>query len=122
MSIYSKADTPNTYRWLGMCNRVRAMSEKNNQKWHDMIGQAENIDQEMFVRLANDDDLISVFDLETEIDDPTVIGAIDDAIETVLSEMHREDPTMRYFLSLWGTLPAIAIQQSGFEWIFVLQE
>ena len=94
----------NKKQYLGQCDLLRRKCTDNEKYWQDMMKNRKKISFDKFLKGV---DMTDMFDDEN--DDP--IQYIKDCI--------REDSETAAYSSNWGDKPAMFLQVSGFEFIFI---
>lgn len=93
----------NKKQYLGQCDTLRRKCSDNEEYWQDMMKNRMKIPFKTFI---NSVDMSKMLDI-----DEKPINFISDAIRT--------DKSTATYESNWGDKPAMFLQTSGFEFIFV---
>lgn len=88
--------------FFGVCDKVRSLSDENEQYWHTMMDNKKHIKFDTFIKNVNMSKMLD--------DDETPEQYIKDAI--------RSDPETRTYVSNWGDEQVLFLQSAGFEFIF----
>jgi len=90
-------------QYLGQCDLLRHKSEENEEKWHKMMADKQQI---------SFDDFVKSVDYNAILDE-------DEDIKTYLEDAVRADDSTAAYKSMWGDKETIFLQTAGFEFIFV---
>ncbi len=92
------------YKFLGMCDKVRSLSDANEEYWHKMIAKRKKISNKQFIQLS---------DVSSLLDDE------EDDINDFFNDNKRQDSSSASYKSIWNKTPCTYYQTAGFEYIFV---
>jgi len=91
------------YKFLGMCDKVRSLSDDNENYWHKMIANRKKISNKQFTQLV----------------DTNAILDEDENINDFYNDNKRQDSSSASYKSIWNNTPCAYYQTAGFEYIFV---
>ena len=91
-------------QYIGQCDLLRRKCTDNEKYWQAMMKNRKKISFKKFLKGV---------DMRKMLDDEN-----DDPIQHIKDSV-REDPETAAYSSVWGNEPAMFLQVSGFEFIFV---
>lgn len=94
---------PITKHYLGQCDRLRMMSDENEQKWQEMMRDKTRISSTKFIKNTSG---------EIFLDD-------DISMKEYINHLYLTDPSTKIYMSYWGHRECSFIQTCGYEYIFV---
>ena len=97
------SESTGSFKYIGVCDKVRSLSDENEQNWHKMMANKKKISTKLFFASVNMRDILD--DDENE--------------KTWDSENRRADSASAPYKSIWGTKQCMFYQHAGFEFIFV---
>ena len=89
-------------KFFGVCDKVRALSDENEQRWHIMMDNRKPIKFNTFIHNV---------DMSKMLDD-------DETPEQYIKDAKRSDPETKTYISNWGNEQVMFLQTAGFEFIF----
>lgn len=91
------------YKFLGMCDKVRSLSDDNEEYWHKMIANRKKISNKQFAQLSDTDAILDE----------------DESINDFFNYNKQQDSSSAAYKSIWNKTPCTYYQTAGFEYIFV---
>lgn len=88
--------------FFGVCNKVRSLSNENEQKWYEMMKNKKKVTFKFFI------DNTKMYEM---LDD-------DETPENYIKDSIRSDSKTSAYISNWGDEEVLFLQSAGFEFIF----